>query len=209
MKSPGRVKSVRSSPGVWARVATRRSVASPPEFADELYNVVKGSEWSSSQRVWAAAQARRSAWSRQVAKESGAAHDRRGDPSLHIRRHAPQSVCRAGYHQTEGACRYIHHHPQRSIAADRRRAYLLQDAFRLADDVLHQGIPGISGLIAVPGLINLHLADVRAIMSEGGAALMGVWKGRGQRTGRRTSRMPSPASCSTSPSTAHPAYSST
>src|SRR5512144_728049 len=47
----------------------------------------------------------------------------------------------------------------------------LQDAFRLADDVLRQGIQGISELITVPGLINLDFADVRAIMSEGGAAL--------------------------------------
>src|SRR5512145_1127641 len=48
----------------------------------------------------------------------------------------------------------------------------LQEAFRLADDVLRQGIQGISELITVPGLINLDFADVRAIMSEGGAALM-------------------------------------
>ncbi|MDP2976160.1 MAG: cell division protein FtsZ, partial [Anaerolineales bacterium] len=46
----------------------------------------------------------------------------------------------------------------------------LQDSFKLADDVLRQGIQGISELITVPGLINLDFADVRAIMSEGGAA---------------------------------------
>jgi len=50
----------------------------------------------------------------------------------------------------------------------------LQTAFRTADDVLRQGIQGISELITVPGLINLDFADVRAIMSEGGAALMAV-----------------------------------
>lgn len=50
----------------------------------------------------------------------------------------------------------------------------LQDAFRIADDVLHQGVQGISELITVPGLINLDFADVRTIMSEGGAALMAV-----------------------------------
>ena len=48
----------------------------------------------------------------------------------------------------------------------------LQDAFRLADDVLRQGVQGISELITVPGLINLDFADVRTIMSEGGAALI-------------------------------------
>jgi len=61
--------------------------------------------------------------------------------------------------------------------ADKRAS--LQDAFRLADDVLHQGIQGISELITTPGLINLDFADVRAIMSEGGAALMAVGIGTG------------------------------
>jgi cell division protein FtsZ len=55
----------------------------------------------------------------------------------------------------------------------------LQDAFRMADEVLHQGIQGISELITIPGLINLDFADVRAIMSEGGAALMAVGRGSG------------------------------
>ncbi len=56
----------------------------------------------------------------------------------------------------------------------------LQDAFRIADDVLRQGVQGISELITVPGLINLDFADVRTIMSEGGAALMAVGTGRGE-----------------------------
>ncbi len=50
----------------------------------------------------------------------------------------------------------------------------LQQSFRTADDVLRQGIQGISEVITVPGLINLDFADVRTIMSEGGAALMAV-----------------------------------
>ena len=54
--------------------------------------------------------------------------------------------------------------------ADKRDS--LQSAFKLADDVLRQGIQGISELITVPGLINLDFADVRTIMSEGGAALI-------------------------------------
>jgi cell division protein FtsZ len=56
----------------------------------------------------------------------------------------------------------------------------LQDAFRIADDVLRQGVQGISELITVPGLINLDFADVRTIMSEGGAALMAVGSGHGE-----------------------------
>ncbi|NDJ75184.1 MAG: cell division protein FtsZ [Chloroflexi bacterium] len=56
----------------------------------------------------------------------------------------------------------------------------LQDAFGMADDVLRQGIQGISELITVPGLINLDFADVRTIMSEGGAALMAVGRASGE-----------------------------
>jgi cell division protein FtsZ len=56
----------------------------------------------------------------------------------------------------------------------------LQDAFKVADDVLRQGIQGISELITVPGLINLDFADVRTIMSEGGAALMAVGEATGE-----------------------------
>lgn len=56
----------------------------------------------------------------------------------------------------------------------------LQDALRTADEVLRQGIQGISELITVPGLINLDFADVKAIMSEGGAALMAVGSATGE-----------------------------
>jgi cell division protein FtsZ len=56
----------------------------------------------------------------------------------------------------------------------------VREAFRLADDVLRQGIQGISELITVPGLINLDFADVRAIMSQGGSALMAVGRASGE-----------------------------
>lgn len=56
----------------------------------------------------------------------------------------------------------------------------LNEAFSVADDVLRQGIQGISELITVPGLINLDFADVRTIMSEGGAALMAVGRASGE-----------------------------
>ena len=62
--------------------------------------------------------------------------------------------------------------------ADRRLS--LMDSFKLADDVLRQGIQGISELITVPGLINLDFADVQTIMSMGGAALMAVGRGAGE-----------------------------
>ena len=53
------------------------------------------------------------------------------------------------------------------------------DAFRVVDDVLRQGVQGISDLITVPGLINLDFADVRAIMKEAGSALMGIGRASG------------------------------
>jgi cell division protein FtsZ len=61
----------------------------------------------------------------------------------------------------------------------------LQDSFRIADDVLRQGVQGISELITIPGLINLDFADVRAIMMEGGAALMAVGRASGDDRARK------------------------
>ncbi len=55
----------------------------------------------------------------------------------------------------------------------------LRESFQIADDVLRQGVQGISDLIAVPGLINLDFADVRTIMQEKGSALMGIGVGTG------------------------------
>lgn len=54
------------------------------------------------------------------------------------------------------------------------------EAFREADNVLRQGVQGISDLIAVPGLINLDFADVRTIMTERGSALMGIGSANGE-----------------------------
>jgi cell division protein FtsZ len=55
------------------------------------------------------------------------------------------------------------------------------DAFRVADDVLRQGVQGISDLVTLPGLINLDFADVRTIMSGAGKALLGIGMGTGER----------------------------
>ena len=56
----------------------------------------------------------------------------------------------------------------------------IMDAFRIADDVLRQGVQGMSDLIVIPGLINLDFADVKTIMEDAGSALMGVGVGRGE-----------------------------
>jgi cell division protein FtsZ len=54
------------------------------------------------------------------------------------------------------------------------------DAFRVVDDVLRQGVQGISDLITVPGLINLDFADVRTVMKDAGSALMGIGRASGE-----------------------------
>jgi cell division protein FtsZ len=54
------------------------------------------------------------------------------------------------------------------------------EAFRVADDVLRQGVQGISDLVTLPGLINLDFADVRTIMSDAGSALLGIGMGVGE-----------------------------
>ena len=55
------------------------------------------------------------------------------------------------------------------------------EAFRVADDVLRQGVQGVSDLITLPGLINLDFADVRTIMSDAGSALLGIGMGTGDK----------------------------
>jgi cell division protein FtsZ len=54
------------------------------------------------------------------------------------------------------------------------------EAFRMADDILRQGVQGITDLITVPGIVNLDFADVRAIMTEAGSALMGIGTASGE-----------------------------
>jgi cell division protein FtsZ len=61
-----------------------------------------------------------------------------------------------------------------------RRTTML-DAFRQADDILRQGVQGITDLITIPGLINLDFADVRLVMHEAGTAMMGVGEGAGEK----------------------------
>ncbi len=60
------------------------------------------------------------------------------------------------------------------------RSTPLVGAFRMADDVLRQGVQGITDLITIPGLVNLDFADVRTVMQDAGSALMGIGVGRGE-----------------------------
>lgn len=60
----------------------------------------------------------------------------------------------------------------------------VQEAFRVADDILRQGVQGISDIITVPGLVNVDFADVRAVMADAGSALMGIGIGSGKSRAR-------------------------
>ncbi|HEV2405346.1 MAG TPA: cell division protein FtsZ [Ktedonobacterales bacterium] len=71
------------------------------------------------------------------------------------------------------------------IATDDMSAF---EAYRKADDVLRQGIQGISDLIMIPGLINLDFADVKAIMAEAGSALMAIGEASGDRRAEEAAR---------------------
>ena len=150
------------------------------ESADELYNVLKGADMVFVTAGMGGGTGTGAApVVAQVAKESGA---------LTIGVVTRPFTFEGGRRMTSaeaGIAKMREHvHTLISIPNDRLlqladKKSSLQNAFRLADDVLHQGIAGISELITTPGLINLDFADVRAIMSEGGAALMAVGRGTG------------------------------
>ena len=74
----------------------------------------------------------------------------------------------------------------------------VQEAFGVADDVLRQGVQGISDIITIPGLINVDFADVRAIMADAGSALMGIGLGSGKSRARIESAATSAGSCKVS-----------
>ncbi len=71
--------------------------------------------------------------------------------------------------------------PNNKLLSVLDRGVSMVDAFRVADDVLRQGVQGISDLVTLPGLINLDFADVRTIMTEAGSALLGIGMGTGDR----------------------------
>lgn len=65
----------------------------------------------------------------------------------------------------------------------------VNDAFRIADDILRQGVQGISDLIAIPGLINCDFADVQTVMKNTGSALMGIGQAKGENRAAEAARL--------------------
>src|SRR3984893_13097404 len=77
---------------------------------------------------------------------------------------------------------------EKLLSVIERRTSML-DAFRIADDVLRQGVQGITDLITIPGLINLDFADVRTIMHDAGSALMGIGTANGENRAVEAAKM--------------------
>ncbi len=80
----------------------------------------------------------------------------------------------AGVEALRAACDTVIVIPNDRLLEVLDRTTSMVDAFKVADDVLRQGVQGICDLITMPGLINLDFADVRTIMSDAGSALMGI-----------------------------------
>lgn len=76
----------------------------------------------------------------------------------------------------------------RLLTASERRSRLV-DAFRMADDVLRQAVQGVSDIITIPGLINVDFADVKAIMTNAGTAIMGIGQAMGDNRAEEAARM--------------------
>jgi cell division protein FtsZ len=79
--------------------------------------------------------------------------------------------------------------PNEKLLAIVERRTTILEAFREADNVLRQGVQGITDLITIPGLINLDFADVRTIMTDAGSALMGIGTGQGEQRASEAARM--------------------
>jgi cell division protein FtsZ len=96
------------------------------------------------------------------------------------RRHSADS----GVESLRAACDTVIVIPNDRLLEVLDRSTSMLDAFKIADDVLRQGVQGICDLITMPGLINLDFADVRTIMSDAGSALMGIGFATGENRAR-------------------------
>jgi cell division protein FtsZ len=85
-----------------------------------------------------------------------------------------RSAAETGVDELRTACDTVIVIPNDRLLEVLDRSTSMVDAFKIADDILRQGVQGICDLITMPGLINLDFADVRTIMSDAGTALMGI-----------------------------------
>jgi cell division protein FtsZ len=95
-----------------------------------------------------------------------------------------RSAADAGVEALRDACDTVIIIPNDRLLEVLEKNTAMLDAFRIADDVLRQGVQGITDLITQPGLINLDFADVRTVMQDGGNALMGIGFSSGENRAR-------------------------
>jgi cell division protein FtsZ len=95
-----------------------------------------------------------------------------------------RSAADAGVEALRSACDTVIVIPNDRLLEVLEKNTAMLDAFRIADDVLRQGVQGITDLITQPGLINLDFADVRTVMQDGGNALMGIGFATGENRAR-------------------------
>jgi cell division protein FtsZ len=91
-----------------------------------------------------------------------------------------RSAAEGGVDELRAACDTVIVIPNDRLLEVLDRSTSMVDAFKIADDVLRQGVQGICDLITTPGLINLDFADVRTVMQDAGSALMGIGYATGQ-----------------------------
>jgi cell division protein FtsZ len=95
-----------------------------------------------------------------------------------------RAAAEAGVEALRDACDTVIVIPNDRLLEVLEKNTAMLDAFRIADDVLRQGVQGICDLITMPGLINLDFADVRTVMQDGGNALMGIGFATGENRAR-------------------------
>jgi cell division protein FtsZ len=95
-----------------------------------------------------------------------------------------RSAADGGVDELRAACDTVIVIPNDRLLEVLDRSTSMIDAFKIADDVLRQGVQGICDLITTPGLINLDFADVRTVMADAGSALMGIGYATGQNRAR-------------------------
>lgn len=99
-----------------------------------------------------------------------------------------KSIAERGLDELESRVDTIITIPNDRILSIIDRKTSLLDSFKTVDDILHQGIQGISEIITVPGLVNVDFADVKAIMADAGSALMGIGKAAGEDRAKRAAK---------------------
>ena len=95
-----------------------------------------------------------------------------------------RAASESGVDELRAACDTVIVIPNDRLLEVLDRSTSMVDAFKIADDVLRQGVQGICDLITTPGLINLDFADVRTVMQDAGSALMGIGYATGQNRAR-------------------------